>query len=1602
MSILHSQQTQSLIDRIIGEESNIVSTNDAEFDEFVRHYYYGVPYDALSERSLFDLKGAALTHFELGKHRSDNEFKIRIYNPDVERDGWRSKFSILEVVTKDRPFLVDSVTMVLNKMGLKVHLSVHPVFISRRNAEGELSRISAPHTADFLDGVHESYLHFQFDRPARKSDVGKLRDELTKTFQLIDNAVEDWPKLRNRVNETSANLKKYQQLDKNPDCEDDAEFFNWLATGNFALLGYCEFKVSKGRLSELNAKSLLGILRDTDSLEGIIPDTETGTQVDESGLVITKANIHSPIHRGSYLDVIRVPKYTNSSKCTAVRVVLGLFSSTAYNKSASSIPLLRIKIKRVLQKSRFSETTHSIRALTNIIDNYPRDLLFRVTIDELFEDVAGILELQERSRIKVFLRREHYGRFYSAIVYVPQEIFNRNLRKRIEEILMDSLSGVSSEFFATFSESVLARITYTIHVTKDSVVKRKLPEIQQLVEDAAVTWQDSLYQATIERYGDAKGAAYFKAYESSFSVAYQENHSPWMVAADLERFATLNEHNRLIVSFFRPVTSSMGDSARLKLYCYEHQISPSDALPYMENLGLRVLEETPYKISVSNGVNLWVHDFVVVHSQDLDLDPDRQRANFEEAFGRIWQGDAENDKFNRLILSANLTWRQVVVLRAYSRYLKQVGNPFSESYVTDTMMSNVEMTSKLIDYFEMMFDPASEATLKQKQGIVRQMEKYLDSITSLDEDTILRSYLNVISSTIRTNYYKTDDQGDFLPYLSFKFDASRILRMPDPRPQFEIFVYSTRTEAVHLRGGKVARGGLRWSDRREDFRTEVLGLVKAQMVKNAVIVPVGSKGGFVCKRPPPSGYTVLDEAIFCYKTFIRGMLDITDNIVGSEIVPPTNVVRYDEDDPYLVVAADKGTATFSDIANALSEEYGFWLGDAFASGGSVGYDHKGMGITARGAWESVKRHFRELGTDIQTTDFTAIGIGDMGGDVFGNGMLLSKHIQLVGAFNHIHIFLDPNPDSATSWVERKRLFDSPELTWKDYDEKLISKGGGVYDRTAKAIQITPEVRKCLRISAKTLTPNELLNAMLKAPIDLLWNGGIGTYVKSSTESHADAENRANDAIRVNGNELGCKVVGEGGNLGMTQLGRIEFCMNGGRCYTDFIDNSGGVDCSDHEVNIKILLNQIVSNGEMTTKQREKILRDMTDEVSDLVLADNYQQSQALSLANVDARSQLREHVRFIRTLESSGDLDRRLEFLPDRDELRKREGDGLGLKLPELSVILAYSKMTLYQELLKSEVPEDSFLIKELNGYFPKRLAQNYSSEILTHRLRREIIATFVTNDLVNRAGPTFTLRMQQFTGSTNADITRAYCTAREIFDMNEVWSAVEGLDNQVPAQTQMTMLGFVNGLLERATLWLLRHRSSPIDIDATVSYYKNEIEQLSGCLPEILDDRYKAMLDEQVASLISNEVPEELARRIANFIPLSTAFDIAEIIKNFNQPVQFAAQIYFDVGNRLELMWIRQKVSVLPVENQWHNLAKSRLSDDIHSHQFAIASDVVRDAKTKEPSQAVSNWMERNQNSCRMLANIISDMKSIPKIDFATLSVAISEVHLLSRVTDH
>ena len=1589
MSILHSRETQLLTDRLFDNGTRFPIANTQVFKSFVREYFRGVPYEDLKMREIADLEGSVLAHWNLGLQREAEQPSIRVYNPDVEQHGWQSPYTILEVVTDDIPFLVDSISMLLNRMGLTIHLSVHPAIRISRDSTGQLQNMS-------LDESKEAYIHIEFDKRTQTDELTRIESSVMGTLGQIRVAYSDWHSMRTKMQEVAEEIQHNSKVPEDEAQDDQAPFCNWLADGNFAFFGYCEFNRTKNGKNRLDKKSTLGILRAFDDINKIIPSLNSRSEADDFSLLITKANTRSLIHRPSYMDLIEVPKFPVGS---GVRIFAGLFASTAYNRSARNIPLLRRKMDQVIEQSGLPADSYDGRFLMNIIDTYPRDILFRISADELFADAASIVELQERQRVRVLLRRERYGRFFSVLVYLPRERYSRDLRLKIQEILMNSLWGSSSQFDATFSESILVRINYTIHTDPSDNPVHALEEIQKLVEHACQTWTDQLTEAIVERYGEEKGMKYVNKYASAFSAAYQEDFTARTAATDIERVEQLDSHNNLGVVLYRPWTDPIS-GIRLKIFSHAGPISPSDALPIIENAGLRVLESNSYALRLTRGTGTSIHDYSLEQAEGLEFDLNKLRHEFEEALVHIWKGEAENDGFNRMILNSGLKWREVVVLRAYCRFLQQIGSPYSVNYMIETLLLHPHMTTRLVHLFNLRFDP----NVQEQESKVRQhiefVESRLETVQSLDEDMILRGYLNAIMSTVRTNFFQSDANGRPLDRISFKIDSRKILKMPEPRPLYEIFVYSTRTEAIHLRGGKVARGGIRWSDRREDFRTEVLGLQKAQMVKNAVIVPVGSKGGFIVKRPPSNKNQLHKEVVECYKTFIRGMLDITDNLVAGDIVPPKDVERYDDDDPYLVVAADKGTATFSDIANQVSEEYGFWLGDAFASGGSTGYDHKAMGITARGGWESVKRHFHEFGKDCQKEPFTAVGIGDMSGDVFGNGMLLSQKIELLGAFNHMEIFLDPNPDPEASFNERERLFNLQGQTWSDYNPELISQGGGVFDRKVKAISVSPEIQKAFDIRSSKLTPSELIKAMLKAPVDLIWNGGIGTYVKAQSESHQDVGDRANDSLRVNGKELRCRVIGEGGNLGMTQLGRVEYCRSGGLCYADFIDNSGGVDCSDHEVNIKILLNEIVSDSELTVKQRNRLLVQMTEVVGEHVISDNYEQAQAVSMIHFQALSLLPEHARFIRALERSGALNRELEFLPDNEEMQERENEKKGLTMPEISVLLAYSKLTLYQELLESDVPEDEFLGYELKQYFPERLSKKYGEIMARHPLRREIVSTRITNSILNQVGPTFVFRIHEITQADYPEIARAYTAAREIFSMREVWQEIKSLDTSVGVKIKLKMLVYAGGLVERATLWLLHHCQLPLNVRETVDYYKEDIATLAASFPGPLSKSDFPLLEKILNEFTEQKVPPELAQRIAGFVLMSTALDIVEISKQTDKPMNYVATAYFEVGARLDLMWIRDQVAELSDDDHWHSLAKSRLRDDIHNQQYEIAADVVKSFGENVPQEAVSSWISANELNYRRLTNLINELKSTSKIDFATLSVAISEVHTLSRRT--
>ena len=1312
---------------------------------FVRQFYANVPLDDIEQESPDNLYGAALALLGISQKRAKGEAKIRVYNPHLEEQGWKSPHTVVEIVNDDMPFLVDSVTAQLNLLETEVSLVIHPIFRVARDAQGKMTDMQ-PRGGEI--GQAESFMHVQInEQPAEQHRV--IREALTKVLADVRAAVEDWQSMRERCDSLIG------QLEENPpplpaeEIASGIEFLKWLNDNHFTHLGYRHYTFEgKGEkaVTRVPSEGGLGVLRDpsVSVFEGLrnlgqLPAEVRAFLKQPQLLRINKANRRATVHRAVHMDAIAVKDFDAKGKVIGERLFIGLFTSGAYSRNPREIPLLREKVKRTVASAGFPPQSHDGKALTHILDNYPRDELFQIGDDELLGTALGILHLQDRQRTALFvparsfrtlrfgpgLRAEGPLRHQSAVE--DPRCSSARLRRHGCGLLypLDGLSAGPPPYHRAYQAGRGSR--------------RRCRGAGAQDRRGCALLDGSLARIPCRCPGRGAGHTPVASLCPGFPAGYTDSFDAQNAVFDIARIEEALAKGRLAMNLYRPIESGE-HQLRFKIYVPGEPVPLSDVLPMLENMGLRVIGEVPYEVHLpDDDKGVWIHDFETVTEDGAAIELPSVKALFHEAFAQVWGGEMENDGFNKLVLRSGLSAREVKVLRSYCKYLRQAGIPFSQTYMEETLKRNPQITRRLVDLFVRRFDARhAEDGDDSAQDLISGINVLLEDVSNLDEDRIIRRFLNVIEATLRTNFFQPDDAGREKSYISFKLNSQAIDELPLPRPFREIFVYSPRVEGVHLRFGKVARGGLRWSDRREDFRTEILGLVKAQQVKNAVIVPVGSKGGFVVKRPPApeaGRQAFLDEGIECYKTFIRGLLDLTDNLKGQDVIPPVQVVRRDNDDPYLVVAADKGTATFSDIANGVSLDYGFWLDDAFASGGSAGYDHKKMGITARGAWESVKRHFREIGKDIQNDDFTCIGVGDMSGDVFGNGMLLSKHIKLLAAFNHMHIFIDPDPDPAKSWKERQRMFDLPRSAWTDYDAKLISKGGGLFDRKAKSINLSPEIKALLGVKVDRLTPNELITLLLKAKVELLWFGGIGTYAKASHETHADAGDRANDAIRINAKEIGAQVIGEGANLGVTQNARIEFGLAGGRCNTDSIDNSAGVDCSDHEVNIKILLGGVEEAGDMTRKQRDVLLAKMTDEVADLVLRDNYLQTQAITVTHQLGVHLVDRTARFMRSLERADQLNRAVEHLPDDETITDRLKQGQGFARSELAVLLSYAKIVLYDELLASDLPDDGYLADSLADYFPTPLRSKYRAVIDKHRLRREIVATVVTNELVNRVG---------------------------------------------------------------------------------------------------------------------------------------------------------------------------------------------------------------------------------------------------------------------------
>ncbi|MEU1269059.1 NAD-glutamate dehydrogenase [Streptomyces sp. NPDC005799] len=1597
---------------------------------FLQRYYLHTAPEDLTGRDPVDVFGAALSHYRLAENRPQGTASVRVHTPTVEENGWTCSHSVVEVVTDDMPFLVDSVTNELTRQGRGIHVVIHPQIVVRRDVTGKLIEVLPAHTGGELphDAHLESWIHVEIDRETDRGDLKQITVDLLRVLSDVREAVEDWDKMRD------AALRMADELPKEPvapdlrdlEIEEARELLRWLAADHFTFLGYREYQLRADDTLAAVPGTGLGILRSdphhageeghpvSPSFERLPADARAKAR-EHNLLVLTKANSRATVHRPSYLDYIGVKKFDADGNVIGERRFLGLFSSAAYTESVRRVPVIRRKVDEVLERAGFSPNSHDGRDLLQILETYPRDELFQTPADELESIATSVLYLQERRRLRLYLRQDEYGRYYSALVYLPRDRYTTGVRLRIIDILKEELGGISVDFTAWNTESILSRLHFVVRVPQGT----ELPElsdadkerIEARLVEAARSWADAFAEALNAELGEERTAELLRRYNNAFTEGYKADHTPRAAVADLVHLEQLSETQQqdgkdFSLSLYEPVGASP-EERRFKIYRKGDAVSLSAVLPVLSRLGVEVTDERPYELRCADRSVAWIYDFglrMPTSKSGGDYGDDG-RERFQEAFAATWTGKAENDGFNALVLSAGLTWRQAMVLRAYAKYLRQAGSTFSQDYMEDTLRNNVHTTRLLVSLFEARMSPDRQrAGHEIVDALLEEVDAALDQVASLDEDRILRSFLTVIKATLRTNFFQEAAGGRPHDYVSMKFDPQAIPDLPAPRPAFEIWVYSPRVEGVHLRFGKVARGGLRWSDRREDFRTEILGLVKAQMVKNTVIVPVGAKGGFVAKQlPDPAADrdAWLAEGIASYKTFISALLDITDNMVAGEVVPPQDVVRHDEDDTYLVVAADKGTATFSDIANEVAESYNFWLGDAFASGGSAGYDHKGMGITARGAWESVKRHFRELGVDTQSEDFTVVGIGDMSGDVFGNGMLLSEHIRLVAAFDHRHIFIDPTPDAAASYAERRRIFELPRSSWADYNTELISAGGGVFPRTAKAIPLNAHIRDALGIEEKIakMTPADLMKAILQAPVDLLWNGGIGTYVKASTESHADVGDKANDPIRVDGADLRVKVVGEGGNLGLTQLGRIEFALHGGKINTDAIDNSAGVDTSDHEVNIKILLNGLVADGDMTVKQRNKLLAEMTDEVGALVLRNNYAQNTAIANALAQSKDMLHAQQRFMRHLVREGHLDRALEFLPTDRQIRERLGQGQGLTGPETAVLLAYTKITVADELLHTTLPDDTYLRGLLHAYFPTALREQFPQYMDNHPLRREIVTTVLVNDTVNTGGTTYLHRLREETGASLEEIVRAQTVARAIFRSAPVWDAVEALDNQVEAAVQTRIRLHSRRLVERGTRWLLNNRPQPVQIAETVDFFSERVEQVWQQLPKLLRGADLEWWQQIYDELTGAGVPDELATRVAGFSSAFPALDIVSVADRMGRKPLDVAEVYYDLADRLHITQLMDRIIELPRADRWQSMARASIREDLYAAHAALTADVLAVGNgSSTPEQRFKTWQEKNTAILGRARTTLEEIQSSETFDLANLSVAMRTMRTLLR----
>ncbi|MGY0399548.1 MAG: NAD-glutamate dehydrogenase [Ostreibacterium sp.] len=1564
-------------------------------EPFLKRYYSLADDEDLASYQPKSLFATAYQHFQTLLNYNGKKALIKTYNPNKLKHGYDSDYSVLDVIAADRPFLIDSIQMVFVRQNLSIHFVTHPIYRYELDSKQTLVTLDV---ASESDTRNISVVHIEFDKlPAEQ--LATINAEIEQVIGQIGLATEDWQAMGHKIQDVINDIHGTRALPQTvEEVMETIRFLEWLQNGHFTFLGYREYQLCDNELYTI-PHSGLGVLRD-DGKGGIsksfsnLPKNLKAESLKPNLLLFSKSNNLSVIHRPAYMDFIGIKKFNDKGQVIGEQRFLGLLTAEAYRLLPSNIPLLSHKVKAIIANDGLLVNSHARKSFENILVQFPRDELFQADVASIQAMALSIFHLRERDILRFFARKDTFETYVACYIYVPKERYNTKLRCRFEDYLIKKLGGYDSNFSTYFSENLHVRVQILIRTRPGQIVDYDNKEIENELTPMMLDWGDETARLLRENLGNRAGNHLFKQFEQSIPSAYKDDFIPASAIADFTFIEKLTDENPLGVNLYRQQQADTETQLQLKLYGLGDIATLSDLLPVLENFGFIVKSAAPYQFEEKGEKICWVVNFKLYLPSPLSKPLDELAPHFVKAFTNTWTGIDESDHFDQLVISSGISPRNVTILRAIAKYMIQAKIPFSKEYIQQAINRNTAIAEKLIALFHARMGLKVPTREKVEKLTLADIEEKIANVTSLDEDRILRWFVTVINAMVRTNFFQSDANNNDKPYVSFKLASAKIPELPLPKPLYEIFVYSTDVEAIHLRGGKVARGGLRWSDRVEDFRTEVLGLVKAQIVKNAVIVPVGSKGGFIVKNPDNSSREAfMDEGIRCYKIFIRGLLDITDNIIAGKIVPPKAVYRHDDDDPYLVVAADKGTATFSDIANDMAKSYHFWLGDAFASGGSVGYDHKGMGITARGAWESVKRHFRHLGKNIQEETFTVVGIGDMGGDVFGNGMLLSEKIQLTAAFNHLHVFIDPTPDAATTFTERKRLFETPRSTWDDFNKNLISTGGGVFSRAEKAINITAEMKKIFAISEDTLSPNQLIEYLLKAPVDLLWNGGIGTYVKANSETHAQVGDKANDSLRINGSELNCKVIGEGGNLGFTQLGRIEFAKKGGMVLTDAIDNSAGVNCSDHEVNIKILLNQVVEKGGMTVAERNKLLESMTDEVARLVLRQNYQQPQAISIGEAN-KSLFIDHIRIMKQLEKKGQLNRELEFLPNDEELQQRLDNNKGLYPPELSVMLAYSKIDIFNQLVESDLPDQDYFQEDLTLYFPTVLRKKYVKTMQTHRLHREIISTFITNSILNHMGSVFIQRTKEATGQDTPQIVLAYCAARNIFNARYYWNGVDELDNIIDASKQNDLHLRIRKVLEKASSWFLARRRNNIDIKKLQKEF-DALETVTKLLPSVLPKSTVKIIENEIKAFIKQGFKEDFAQKLGYLPQLINSLDIIELANKQKAPIKHVTKLYFGVAEQLNTNYLSHSIDSLYDNDYWRRRACHSLMDNLYSNIVSITERTI--SLDKNTDKALEKWSQQQTQFLDNYQNSLNEI-SKDKIDLSRLSVVIGDISTLAR----